>query len=231
MDMTFLSMMLTAAVIDSINPCELAVLTLLLATIVGAGERLRVIGAGLAFTSAIFISYFLMGLGLFTAIKTTGLAYMFYFVVSVFALIIGGLNVKAFFVHKPGGWSVEIPLRWRPYVKKVIKGVTSIPGAFLIGFVISLTLIPCSSGPYIIVLAMMANMVSGLAAIGLLLVYNFIFVLPMIIITLAVYFGLTTPKKATEWRMKRIRQLHLIAGILMICLGIVMLISLWMGWI
>ncbi|MBU0569528.1 hypothetical protein KKB40_01960, partial [Patescibacteria group bacterium] len=59
--------------------------------------------------------------------------------------------------------------------------------------------------------------------------YNFIFVMPMILITLAVYFGLTTTKKAEEWRVKKIKYLHLIAGIIILCLGIGMLVAMKLG--
>jgi len=63
------------------------------------------------------------------------------------------------------------------------------------------------------------------SALFWLLFYNFIFILPMIIITVAVYKGLN-PKKAEEERQKRLRLLHLIAGILMITIGVIILLKL-----
>ncbi|MFH0836230.1 MAG: glutaredoxin, partial [Candidatus Micrarchaeota archaeon] len=52
-----------AAIVDAINPCAFAVLILLLTTILASGDRKRTLYAGLAFTAAVYLSYFLMGLG------------------------------------------------------------------------------------------------------------------------------------------------------------------------
>jgi len=55
---------IVAAAIDSVNPCTFAVLVLLLGTLIVAerkGKRGLVLKAGLAFTIAIYISYFLLG--------------------------------------------------------------------------------------------------------------------------------------------------------------------------
>jgi cytochrome c biogenesis protein CcdA len=116
-------------------------------------------------------------------------------------------------------------------MKGLIGRVTSIPGAFLIGFVVSLFLLPCTSGPYIVILGLLAKATTKSYAIILLIFYNLIFVLPMILITLALFFGLTTTKKAEKLRQKKLKILHLIAGIIILCLGIGMLIAIKLGMI
>jgi cytochrome c biogenesis protein CcdA len=60
-----------------------------------------------------------------------------------------------------------------------------------------------------------------------LLIYNFIFVLPMVAITLIVYGGITGVENVSEWKDKNIRYLHLIAGIIIIFLGVAMVL----GWV
>ncbi len=219
---------LAAAAVDAINPCAFAVLVILLTAVLGAGIKKRALFAGLAFTTSIYISYFLMGIGLFSAIQASGLTHGFYIVVAILAIIIGLFNLKDYLWY--GKWFVmEVPMSWRPKLKALIKGVTSIPGAFLIGFVVSLFLLPCTSGPYIVILGMLAKAATKTYALFLLLLYNFIFVLPMILITLAVYFGFTTTEKAEEWRQKKLKVLHLIAGIIILLLGIGMSVALWLG--
>jgi len=66
---------------------------------------------------------------------------------------------------------------------------------------------------------------------GLLLLYNLIFVLPMLIITSAIYFGFTTTEKAEEWRTRKLKILHLIAGIIMLLLGIGMFVAMALGYV
>jgi cytochrome c biogenesis protein CcdA len=219
-----------AAVVDAINPCAFAVLIILITTILASGNKRRALLSGLAFSLSIFISYFLMGLGLYSAIQASGLTHTFYSVIAVLAIIIGLFNLKDYLWY--GKWFVmEVPMSWRPKLKALIKSVTSVPGAFLIGFVVSLFLLPCTSGPYIVVLGLLAHTTTRSHALVLLVLYNLIFVSPMILITGAVYFGLTTTEKAEEWRTKKLKTLHLIAGLIILGLGIVMLGSIWLGYI
>ena len=47
----------------------------------------------------------------------------------------------------------------------------------------------------------------------------------------AVYFGLTTAEKAEGWRTQHLEMLHLVAGTIMLLLGIAMVASLWLGYV
>ncbi len=225
---------IVAAAIDSVNPCTFAVLVLLLGTLIVAqkkGKKGLVLKAGLAFTVAIYISYYLMGIGVFTAIQAAGVQRPFIIVVSSLAILLGIWNMKDFFAY--GKWfSIEVPKRWRPAVKRLTSSVVSIPGAFFVGVLDSLFLLPCSSGPYIAILALLSSAdtppASGLLYLAL---YNFIFVLPLLLITFAVHFGYTTTARAERWRSARLGKLHLASGILMFLLGAGMLTAVLLGWL
>ena len=213
-----------AAAVDAINPCAFGVLTLLLGTILlGSNNRRRVIGAGLAFTASTYISYLLMGFGLLSAIHIAGVQHYIYVGVAILAILIGLWNMKDYFWY--GRWfSIEVPQKWRPALKKITRGVTSVPGAFGIGFVTSLLLLPCTSGPYVVIIGMLGNTATRPEAVGLLILYNLIFVIPFVVITVAVGFGLTTPQKVEEWRKHSLEKLHLATGLVMVALGIVMIV-------
>jgi cytochrome c biogenesis protein CcdA/glutaredoxin len=219
---------ISAAAVDAINPCAFAVLIILMTTILASGIRTRALFAGLAFSASIYISYYLMGLGLYSAIRASGLTHYFYMVVAVMALIVGLFNLKDYLWY--GKWFVmEVPMTWRPRMKALIKGVTSVYGAFFIGFVVSLFLLPCTSGPYIVILGLLAEATTRGYAMILLLLYNIIFISPMLGITAAIYFGITSTEKAELWRTKRLKTLHLVAGIIILLLGVGMLIALGFG--
>jgi len=217
-----------AAAVDAINPCAFAVLIILLTTILAAKKKKRLICAGLAFSASIYISYLLMGIGLYSAVQAAGLSHWFYAIVGVLAIFIGLFNLKDYCCY--GKWfNIEVPKSWRPKMKTMLRGVTSIPGAFLIGFVISLFLLPCTSGPYIVILGLLSKASTQNIAFLYLLYYNLIFIIPMLVITFAIGFGLTTTKEAEEWRQKKLKVLHLIAGIIILLLGIGMLVALALG--
>jgi cytochrome c biogenesis protein CcdA/glutaredoxin len=221
---------ISAAIVDAINPCAFAVLIILVSTILISKNRKRALLAGLAFSLSIFISYFLMGIGLYSAIQASGLDHTFYLIVAILAIFIGLFNLKDYFWY--GKWFVmEVPRSWRPKMKSLIGGITSVPGAFGIGFIVSLFLLPCTSGPYIVILGLLAKSTTKSYAILLLVLYNLIFILPMILITLAIFFGFTTTKKAEKLRQKKLKILHLIAGIIILCLGVGMLVSIFFGMI
>lgn len=212
-----------AALVDSINPCAIAVLLILLSTLIITGERARALKAGLAFTASIYISYFLFGVGLFRIIQISGISYLFYRFVGFLAIIIGIFNLKDWIKHGALGFVMEIPLSWRPTLKKLLKKITSPVGAFLVGFVVCLFELPCTGGPYLVILGLLAQKTTQSAAIPVLLFYNLVFVMPLLIITFAIFRGFTTIEKAKEWKEKNLRYLHLVAGLIMIALGVIIL--------
>lgn len=218
------------AALDAINPCEFAVLILLMASMLMANEqnRKRALWTGLSFTAAIFLSYFLMGIGLLEFIRAYTLAFSdyFYTIVAVLAIILGLLNIKDYFWYGGGGFLMEVPQSWRPRMKKFVMAVTNPVGGFFTGIIVSLFLLPCTSGPYIVILGMLASKTTLAKALLYLVAYNIIFVAPMLAIVFLIYYGLS-PEKAENWRKQKLRLLHLIAGVVLVALGVVML----GGWI
>jgi len=221
-----------AAAADSVNPCTFAVLVLLLGTLLVAqrrGRKALVLKAGFAFTIAVFASYFLMGIGIFSAIQAAGIQRPFIMAVSSLAILLGLWNMKDYFAY--GKWfTIEVPQRWRPTVKRLTASVVSVPGAFFVGVLDSLLLLPCSSGPYIAILALLSKTTTRIDGILYLLLYNVIFVLPLVAITLAVHFGFTTTARAERWRSARLGKLHLVSGAIMFLLGVGMLLAVFVGW-
>jgi cytochrome c biogenesis protein CcdA len=65
-----------------------------------------------------------------------------------------------------------------------------------------------------------------LQGIPYLLLYNIIFVLPLLIILIIIYKGIP-PEKVERWRLEKRKHFRLIIGIIMILLGMIMLT----GWI
>ncbi len=223
-----------AAFVDSINPCAIAVLLILLGTILAVKKRKKLLTTGLAFTLSIYIAYLLFGIGLLSVLTLTGVSFYFYKIIGFLAILLGLFNIKDYFWYGKV-FLIEIPEKWRPKLKKLLKGITSPTGAFLVGFAVCLFELPCTGGPYLVILGLLAEKATKWAAMPLLLYYNLIFILPLIAIILIVYFSM---KKIEEhgrevkidvrgdierWRKRNIKLLHLIAGIIMLILGLMIL--------
>jgi len=216
-----LAAVIGASLVDAINPCAFAVLIILMTTILATGNSKKALVTGLAFAASIYTSYLLMGLGLYKAIELGGISGIFYHLIGYLAILLGILNLKDYFWYGKF-FIMEVPLSWRPKLKQILNSITGPIGALSIGFLVSLILLPCTSGPYIVILGMLANNTTEIRAIWYLILYNLIFVSPMILISYAVYKGYD-PKKAENIRQKHLRTLHLIAGLILLCMGIIIL--------
>ena len=221
------------ALADAVNPCAIAVLTMILISILvhNPDKRKKVLYAGLAFSAAIFAGYFVYGVIINQFFKVFDIflrenSIMVQSTLAILAMVLGALNVKDYVHYKKGSFATEMPLFMRPKVKKIIQKVTSVKGAFITGFVITLFLLPCTMGPYIIAMGIISKLNFFQVAIWL-LYYNLLFILPMLIITLIVHFGFTKVEEVSGWKEKHIKQLHLIAGILLFLVGF----SILMGWL
>jgi len=221
------------ALADSVNPCALAVLTMILMAILmqNPDKKRKVLYAGLAFASSVFIGYLFYGaiiIQFFNSFaellrQNSGI---FYKGLAVLSMLLGALNIKDFFVYKRGNFATEMPIWMRPKVKRIIEKITSPLGAFAIGFVVTLFLLPCTMGPYIVASGLLSEL-GILKALPWLLYYNLIFVLPMIIVTLLIYLGFARVEQVSGWKERNIKILHLIAGILLFLVGVALLT----GWI
>jgi cytochrome c biogenesis protein CcdA/glutaredoxin len=217
--------LIAGAVADSINPCAFAVLIILMTTVLASGKPRRALFSGLLFSLAVFLSYSAMGLGIYRALAFGQLPSIFMKIVGGLAIILGLLNLKDYFWYGGGGFVLEVPKSWRPRMKNLIMSVTSPLGAFLVGFAVSLFLLPCTSGPYVVVLGMLSQRTDQALAIAYLLLYNLIFVTPMVVITLIVYRGFDLTK-AERIRQGKLRLLHLIAGLVLMGMGGAVLLGL-----
>jgi cytochrome c biogenesis protein CcdA len=218
---------------DAVNPCALAVLALVLVAILtfNPKDRKRVLLAGLTFSITVYFVYLLYGLVIIQAFKAfansvEGIKIYLHMGLGILAIILGALNIKDAIWYKAGQFMTEMPMWLRPKVKKLISKITSPWGAFIIGIVVTLFLLPCTIGPYLIASGLLSY-VDFLNAIPWLLYYNLIFILPMVAITIIIYIGFTTVHNVSGWKDKNIRYLHFIAGLLLVGLGIAMLF----GWV
>jgi hypothetical protein len=223
--------LISLAIVDAINPCALAVLTLMLVSIMAynPGKKRKVLFAGLAFTLSVFLMYLVYGLIIIKFLQlvqaiTTARLYV-YNGLAVVAIILGLLNIKDFIKYRPGTLGTEMPLFMRPKMQAIVSRVTSPRGAFIVGLFVTVFLLPCTIGPYVIAGGILSTY-ELIKTIPPLLLYNFIFVLPMLVITVIIYKGMSRVDDVSEWKSKNIRYLHLIAGLIMFLLGVAML----MGW-
>jgi cytochrome c biogenesis protein CcdA/thiol-disulfide isomerase/thioredoxin len=223
--------LLGLALADSVNPCAISVLLLMLIAITtyNPKDRKQILFSAGAFILAVIIMYMIYGLLIIKAFQflqsITFIKNYLYKGLGLAALLLGILEIKDFIKYKPGSVATEMPLFMRPKVQKVISKITSPLGAFTLGLFVTLFLLPCTIGPYVILGGMLSTL-DYLKASPYLLLYNLIFVVPMIVISFVVFFGTKKIKDVSDWKDKNVRIMHLVSGILMSLLGIIMIFGL-----
>jgi hypothetical protein len=212
------------ACVDAVNPCALAVLALVLLGIMasGAGAHERVLWAGMAFSAAVFVMYLLYGLvivSLFSlAGSVAGVRDEAGLILGAFAILLGLAQVYDTQVTGSGTSVTGMPEGFRSRVRVLVSSISSVPGAFFIGALVTVFLLPCTIGPYIIAGGTLSPM-GPAAALPYLLLYNAVFVLPMLALTVAIGLGLGRPGALNEWRKRNIRAIHAFSGVIMLILG------------
>ncbi len=207
------------AALDSINPCTFYVYAvLLLATSIRYKSPRKIMATALSFTLAVYFGYLVIGLGIAFSALVLPL-----WLLGLVAIVFGAYNVAEAVAEKRGK---RLPLA-RPggrLASPATRAAGSIVAAALLGLLASFTLLPCSSGPLLaFIVAARASGVASLAAIlPYLLVYNVVFVSPLLAIGLSI---------AAAYRARRVQELvaryapelSLIAGLLLIAIGVYVL--------
>ncbi len=190
--------------VDGVNPCAIAMLLLFISLLGFTKKKSILIPVALTFISAIFISYFLFGTILYQYLYQ--LRFLSFLVKTIPWIIVGIsgilflLNFYDFIVtmlqkynlvknQLPRGIQKFNRKMMERFTKKMDEGSKSIYViTFLIGLIISFTEFLCTGQAYLTAILHLIHFTDNVGR-GLLLlaIYNLIFVLPLIIITLIAY--------------------------------------------
>jgi len=219
-----LPLIVGTGLLDGINPCAFAVLIFLLSFLLEiASDKKRMIKAGLAYIFSVYVTYFLAGLGLLTVIQVSGMSKYVIYAAATVAIVTGLINIKDYFWYGKG-ISLGIPASKKHIIEKWTKKA-NVPAAIVLGFLVSMFELPCTGGVYLAILAMLASSVTKLVAMFYLLIYNFMFVLPLIVILAALVLGMKA-EHIESWRSAKKNIMRLVLGLLLLGLGIGLLL----GW-
>lgn len=206
------------AAIDSINPCAIGVLILMLSVLLSNRNSIRrMIFLGSIYIAAVYVTYLLAGLGLLYFLSIIPLYVTEYIAIIVGTLIIAGalFEIKDFFWYGRG-FSLSIPAR---YVKKIhdLSAKTTLFGIIMLGAFVSAVELPCTGGPYLALITLLSQYFDFNVFL-LLVYYNIIFVAPLVVILVLVALGkkLYTIKR---WKQANRGYMRLLLGLLLIGMG------------
>ena len=221
---------LIAGFLDGINPCAFTVLllfiTALLATMqIGQNDqksfRLRIIGTGAIFIVAIFITYLTLGVGLLKSMSIFTNQHLPARIGALLAILFGLWMLKDYFLPDIGP-RLQAPGKVGSLARNAAKKAT-IPALLAGGFLIGLCTIPCSGAVYLGILSLLAAQPTTAIGYSYLVIYNLIFILPLIIL-LVLASSRPTLNRLAHWNIHHKERVRLALGSGVVVLGLLMLI-------
>lgn len=220
---------LVAGVVDGINPCAFTVLLLFITALltsvqVGAQSvnaiRLRILSRGGIYIAAIFVTYLALGVGLLQTINLFTRQHLPARLGALFAILFGLWMLKDFFLPNLG-WRLQAPEKVGAMAHNAARTAT-VPALIVGGFFIGLCTVPCSGAVYLGVLSLLALQPSAMLGYGYLVLYNLVFVLPLIVILVAAS-ARPTLNRLAHWNIHHKEWVRLVLGGGVVIMGLIIL--------
>lgn len=187
---------LASGVADGFNPCAFALLVLFATytlTLVNAvtsdgsptlEARRRLLGAGSLYVGAVWVTYFIIGLGLLSFLGWLGQDHFVARAAAVLALVMGLWMLKDVLV--PGwGPSMMAPAGTHGRMQRAMER-GGLAGMLVAGVLVGICTVPCSGAIYLDIVAVLHASGGGASGIALLALYNLAFIVPLVVLLLAV---------------------------------------------
>lgn len=224
---------LIIGLLDGVNPCNMFVLTCLMALLVSTSHsKLRLYVVGISFVLTCFVLYFLFMAAWLNVFQYISFIKPLRIGIGFLALIAGVINCKELLFFKKGV-SLTIPDEQRGFLMRKIYAMKkaiekgSFPllvwASFALAILSSLVEIPCTAGFPIIYTGILAGKVleNTFSYYAYLVFYNVLYVLPLLtIVTIFV-----TTFKGQPISQRQMEILKFVGGVIMILLGIILLVN------
>jgi cytochrome c-type biogenesis protein len=207
--------------LDGIHPCAIAILIFFVAFLITMQKSFKnIFLLGLVYIFVIYLTYLAVGVGFLSGIVLFGRHHFFAELGSWLLIIMGAISVKDYFFPKlPIHLSM---LKISGNKVKFLLEKATLPAIIGAAFLVGLCSVPCSGGIYAAVTALLASKTTYITGLLYLLLYNLMFVMPLLILLLFTANPITLAKIA-EFRKKNERMEKLVMGIMMLALGIIIL--------
>jgi cytochrome c biogenesis protein CcdA len=210
-----LLVVVTAGLLDGINPCAFSVIIFFLSYLAYLGKNRREIAAvGIVFTLAVFMTYFAIGLflsGLVTAADawSGNVTRIIYGATALLAFLVAALSFRDALRCRRGevhDMTLSLPESLRSRIRLTISrrarlGLT-IGATLVLGALVAFFEAPCTGQVYFptIVFALQSLPQYAWGPVGWLLIYNLCFIAPLVAVFVAVMFGLTSERLTALFR-------------------------------
>jgi cytochrome c biogenesis protein CcdA len=226
-----------AGLIDGVNPCAFATMIFLISYLsLNKRKGRELLATGAAFTAGVFLTYIGVGFGLIKFLSAlpflNAIGKWVYGLTAILCLALAWGSLVDYRKAREGrlhDMGLTLPDRLRELSKRLIRQGTSakrfVLSAFLLGIGVSVVELACTGQVYLptIIYVLGVPALRARATLSLLL-YNLMFIAPLIGVFLLVYFG-TTSEQLVGWLTKRAAAVKLAMAILFVVLAAWLILS------
>jgi len=228
----------SAGLIDGVNPCAFATLIFFISYLSFVGrKRNEILWVGIGFSGSVFVTYFLIGFGILSFIQHFSFLPLFsrivYLLTIAIALTLAIYSLYDYVLLKKGRPS-EMKLQLPDFLKKRIHqaireknhSTRYFLAAVTAGLIISLLEFTCTGQVYLPTILFVTNVPAmRTSAFSYLILYNLMFITPLLIIFGIVYWGVTSEQLAL-FLQKRAATIKLLTSLLFFLLAGLLMVSL-----
>ena len=221
-----------AGLVDGLNPCAFATLVFFVSYLSISGRKGReILSVGAAFTLGVFLSYVLVGLGFYHVLGLMGdwlvkLGRWVYGLTAAFCLVLAVISFLDYLKArrgKTGDMALNLPhslrMRINAVIRKTRKSRSFVIGAFVTGVVVSFLELACTGQVYLPTIIFVMSMPDlRVRATLYLLLYNLLFVAPLVVVFILAYYG-TGAKQFSDFLQQRVATVKLGISALFLVLG------------
>jgi len=204
-----LSAVLIAGFIDGINPCAFATIIFLVSYLTFAGKKAKeILLYGSVFTVGVFVAYLLVGLGLMTFLHQLSsfplISKGVYLFIAFFALSLGIISLYDYILFRRGEvakWKLQLPMGLKKKIHEIIREQARFKGGLLAtfgaGFIIAVCTVICTGQVYLPTIGFVMSIPElRKNAIFNLVLYNIMYIVPLVGVFVLTFFGVTSEKMA-----------------------------------
>jgi hypothetical protein len=218
---------------DGINPCAIATMIFLISFLATRKKKkTEILTIGLTYTAAVFLTYFSMGMGLKSILENIKGYYLVSQIIRwgafTLAAAVAVFSFKDALAFRKSAdtkdISLQLPTAVKMRIHKIISGNLSgtslVIGSIITGFLVTILEAICTGQMYLpYIVAMTQKETLRLNGYLYLALYNFLFVLPLLIVMILAYFGMKWSDLAKKTQ-KSMVWLKVALGVVMTCLAI-----------
>lgn len=233
-----LGIIILAGILDGMNPCVFTVIILLISYLfINLKSRKLVLISGIFYIVTVFITYFFIGLGIFGFVRMLNIfplfSKIFKYALTIFLFVLAVLNLSDFVKlmrskDNRGKLFLKLPDFFQNKIREAIrfemKNYRIILSSIVLGFLVSLFEILCTGQIYFPIIGYISDMKVKIIGFIYLTLYNLAFIIPLAVIFILVYFGISS-KKIGDFLGNKLGFIKLIFFCLFLAFGVINLIS------